>query len=181
MVTQLVGHAAGVPWCHSCVLSVQGGRGRVSQSQAALPGPNLLQCQREKGYSIIQALGLSHRSTIPFQSPALPACWLAEHPKIQHRVQPPLLCWLSVADCKAPPELEHGFVTFSTRNNLTTYQAAIQYHCQHPYYHMAPNSTGEQWGQATSPRHSEAGHMGCKWGEPGMAAPGCSANSRLWM
>ncbi|NWX26670.1 MASP1 protease, partial [Notiomystis cincta] len=46
-----------------------------------------------------------------------------------------------VADCKAPPELEHGFVTFSTRNNLTTYQAAIQYHCQHPYYHMAPNST----------------------------------------
>ncbi|KAI1235893.1 hypothetical protein IHE44_0001984 [Lamprotornis superbus] len=46
-----------------------------------------------------------------------------------------------IADCKAPPELEHGFVTFSTRNNLTTYQAAIQYHCQHPYYHMAPNST----------------------------------------
>ncbi|RMC02076.1 hypothetical protein DUI87_21238 [Hirundo rustica rustica] len=46
-----------------------------------------------------------------------------------------------IADCKAPPELEHGFVTFSTRSNLTTYQAAIQYHCQHPYYHMAPNST----------------------------------------
>ncbi|NWW79543.1 MASP1 protease, partial [Climacteris rufus] len=46
-----------------------------------------------------------------------------------------------IADCKAPPELEHGFVTFSTRNNLTTYRAAIQYHCQHPYYHMAPNST----------------------------------------
>lgn len=56
----------------------------------------------------------------------------------------PLLCWLSVADCKEPPELEHGFVTFSSRNNLTTYRAAIQYHCQHPYYHMAPNSTGEQ-------------------------------------
>ncbi|XP_009575661.1 PREDICTED: LOW QUALITY PROTEIN: mannan-binding lectin serine protease 1-like [Fulmarus glacialis] len=47
-----------------------------------------------------------------------------------------------IADCKAPPELEHGFVTFSSRNNLTTYRAAIQYHCQHPYYHMAPNSTG---------------------------------------
>ncbi|XP_054061147.1 mannan-binding lectin serine protease 1 isoform X1 [Rissa tridactyla] len=46
-----------------------------------------------------------------------------------------------IADCKAPPELEHGFVTFSSRNNLTTYRAAIQYHCQHPYYHMAPNST----------------------------------------
>lgn len=56
----------------------------------------------------------------------------------------PILCWLSVADCKEPPELEHGFVTFSSRNNLTTYRAAIQYHCQHPYYHMAPNSTGEQ-------------------------------------
>ncbi|KAM9274722.1 mannan-binding lectin serine protease 1 [Cariama cristata] len=46
-----------------------------------------------------------------------------------------------IADCKAPLELEHGFVTFSSRNNLTTYRAAIQYHCQHPYYHMAPNST----------------------------------------
>ncbi|KAM6258512.1 LOW QUALITY PROTEIN: mannan-binding lectin serine protease 1-like [Porphyrio hochstetteri] len=46
-----------------------------------------------------------------------------------------------IADCKEPPELEHGFVTFSSRNNLTTYRAAIQYHCQHPYYHMAPNST----------------------------------------
>ncbi|XP_050164392.1 LOW QUALITY PROTEIN: mannan-binding lectin serine protease 1 [Myiozetetes cayanensis] len=46
-----------------------------------------------------------------------------------------------IADCKAPPELEHGFVTYSTRDNLTTYRAAIQYHCQHPYYHMAPNST----------------------------------------
>uniref|UniRef100_A0A8B9MHG5 Mannan-binding lectin serine protease 1 n=1 Tax=Accipiter nisus TaxID=211598 RepID=A0A8B9MHG5_9AVES len=45
------------------------------------------------------------------------------------------------ADCKAPLELEHGFVTFSSRNNLTTYRAAIQYHCQHPYYHMAPNTT----------------------------------------
>ncbi|NXE27186.1 MASP1 protease, partial [Ardeotis kori] len=46
-----------------------------------------------------------------------------------------------IADCKAPLELEHGFFTFSSRNNLTTYRAAIQYHCQHPYYHMAPNST----------------------------------------
>ncbi|XP_065604025.1 mannan-binding lectin serine protease 1 isoform X1 [Cyrtonyx montezumae] len=46
-----------------------------------------------------------------------------------------------IADCQAPPELEHGFVTFLSRNNLTTYRAAIQYHCQHPYYHMAPNST----------------------------------------
>ncbi|XP_054241875.1 mannan-binding lectin serine protease 1 [Indicator indicator] len=46
-----------------------------------------------------------------------------------------------IADCKAPPELEHGFITFSSRNNLTTYRAAVQYHCQHPYYHMAPNST----------------------------------------
>lgn len=54
-----------------------------------------------------------------------------------------ILCWLSVADCQEPPELEHGFVTFLSRNNLTTYRAAIQYHCQHPYYHMAPNSTGE--------------------------------------
>jgi len=100
--------------------------------------------------------------------------------------QNPLLCWLSVADCKAPPDLEHGFVTFSSRNNLTTYRAAIQYHCQHPYYHMAPNSTGERWGWATSPRHGAGGlvAMGAgvrKWGGRGTAAPGCSASSRLWM
>ena len=57
-----------------------------------------------------------------------------------------ILYWLSVVDCQAPPELEHGFVTFLSRNNLTTYRAAIQYHCQHPYYHMAPNSTGELGG-----------------------------------
>ena len=98
----------------------------------------------------------------------------------------PLLCWLSVADCKAPLELEHGFVTFSSRNNLTTYRAAIQYHCQHPYYHMAPNSTGERWGRAASPRHGAGGCVAirvcvCKRGELGMAAPGCSASSRLWM
>ncbi|XP_068020168.1 mannan-binding lectin serine protease 1 isoform X2 [Melanerpes formicivorus] len=57
-----------------------------------------------------------------------------------------------IADCKAPPELEHGFITYSSRNNLTTYRAAIQYHCQHPYYHMAPNSTAlaEQCGGSSA-------------------------------
>lgn len=107
----------------------------------------------------------------------------SSHDKVQHylsagwldtprnRAQPTLLCWLSVADCKEPPELEHGFVTFSSRNNLTTYRAAIQYHCQHPYYHMAPNSTGEQWGWAPSPQHGAGGSLVmhvciCKWGGP---------------
>nr|XP_028587723.1 mannan-binding lectin serine protease 1 isoform X4 [Podarcis muralis] len=47
-----------------------------------------------------------------------------------------------IADCKAPRELDHGFVTFSTQHNLTTYQSAIQYSCQHPYYEMVPNVTG---------------------------------------
>uniref|UniRef100_A0ACB8FC10 Mannan-binding lectin serine protease 1 n=1 Tax=Sphaerodactylus townsendi TaxID=933632 RepID=A0ACB8FC10_9SAUR len=47
-----------------------------------------------------------------------------------------------VADCKQPPELEHGYVTFSTSNNLTTYQSGIQYSCQRPYYQMVPNVTG---------------------------------------
>ncbi|KAM6122088.1 LOW QUALITY PROTEIN: mannan-binding lectin serine protease 1-like [Pterocles gutturalis] len=60
-----------------------------------------------------------------------------------------------IADCKAPPELEHGFVTFSSRNNLTTYRAAIQYHCQHPYYHMAPNSTATYTCDATGVWRSE--------------------------
>ncbi|XP_074860301.1 mannan-binding lectin serine protease 1 isoform X3 [Carettochelys insculpta] len=47
-----------------------------------------------------------------------------------------------MADCKAPPALEHGSVAFATRNNLTTYRAGIQYACQQPYYRMAPNVTG---------------------------------------
>ncbi|KAM6357546.1 LOW QUALITY PROTEIN: mannan-binding lectin serine protease 1-like [Alca torda] len=60
-----------------------------------------------------------------------------------------------IADCKVPPELEHGFVTFSSRNNLTTYRAAIQYHCQHPYYHMAPNSTATYMCDASGVWRSE--------------------------
>ncbi|NXG25165.1 MASP1 protease, partial [Grallaria varia] len=60
-----------------------------------------------------------------------------------------------IADCKAPPELEHGFVTYSTRSNLTTYRAAIQYHCQHPYYHMAPNSTATYMCDASGVWRSE--------------------------
>ncbi|XP_039344951.1 mannan-binding lectin serine protease 1 isoform X2 [Mauremys reevesii] len=47
-----------------------------------------------------------------------------------------------IADCKAPVELEHGSVTFATRNNLTTYRSGIRYSCQRPYYQMAPNITG---------------------------------------
>lgn len=118
----------------------------------------LLQCCREKGSSVTQALGLPHKASIPCQSPA---GWT---PQGTAQASTPLLCWLSVADCKAPPELEHGFVTFSSRNNLTTFQAAIQYHCQHPFYHMAPNSSGEHWGQAVSPQPGEGGHRVCKWG-----------------
>ncbi|XP_049736501.1 mannan-binding lectin serine protease 1 isoform X3 [Elephas maximus indicus] len=47
-----------------------------------------------------------------------------------------------VADCRAPAELEHGLITFSTRNNLTTYKSEIRYSCQQPYYKMLPNITG---------------------------------------
>ncbi|XP_019359011.1 PREDICTED: mannan-binding lectin serine protease 1 isoform X1 [Gavialis gangeticus] len=47
-----------------------------------------------------------------------------------------------MADCRAPAELEHGFITFTSRSNLTTYRSAIRYSCQRPYYHMAPNVTG---------------------------------------
>lgn len=50
---------------------------------------------------------------------------------------------VSVADCGAPAELEHGLVTFSTRNNLTTYKSEIRYSCQQPYYKMYNNITGE--------------------------------------
>lgn len=137
------------------------------------------------GYRTIQALILPHRTTITCQSPALlPTGWMGTQDTAQGST--PLLCWLSVADCKAPPELEHGFVAFSSRNNLTTYRATVQYHCQHPYYHMAPNSTGEQWNWAVSPWHGVGGRVAmrvcvCKRGKCGMASPGCSASSRLWM
>ncbi|XP_005876335.1 PREDICTED: mannan-binding lectin serine protease 1 isoform X2 [Myotis brandtii] len=47
-----------------------------------------------------------------------------------------------IADCGAPAELEHGLVTFSTRNNLTTYKSEIRYSCQQPYYKMYNNITG---------------------------------------
>ncbi|XP_053165716.1 mannan-binding lectin serine protease 1 isoform X3 [Hemicordylus capensis] len=47
-----------------------------------------------------------------------------------------------IADCKTPPELDYGLVTFSTPHNRTTYQSGIQYSCQHPYYQMVPNVTG---------------------------------------
>ncbi|KAL8188283.1 UNVERIFIED_CONTAM: hypothetical protein K2H54_064581 [Gekko kuhli] len=55
---------------------------------------------------------------------------------------PPFQLGSLVADCKQPPELDHGFVTFSTPDNLTTYQSGIQYSCQHPFYQMVPNVTG---------------------------------------
>ncbi|XP_065798385.1 mannan-binding lectin serine protease 1 isoform X2 [Muntiacus reevesi] len=47
-----------------------------------------------------------------------------------------------IADCGAPAELENGVVTFSTRNNLTTYKSEIRYSCQRPYYKMLHNITG---------------------------------------
>lgn len=47
-----------------------------------------------------------------------------------------------IADCGAPAELEHGLVTFSTRNNLTTYKSEIRYSCQQPYYKMYHNISG---------------------------------------
>ncbi|EPY78127.1 mannan-binding lectin serine protease 1 precursor [Camelus ferus] len=46
-----------------------------------------------------------------------------------------------VADCGAPAELENGLVTFSTRNNLTTYKSEIRYSCQQPYYKMLNSIT----------------------------------------
>ncbi|XP_038604804.1 mannan-binding lectin serine protease 1 isoform X1 [Tachyglossus aculeatus] len=47
-----------------------------------------------------------------------------------------------IADCKAPVNLEHGSVTFSTRDNLTIYKSEIHYSCQQPYYKLFPNITG---------------------------------------
>ncbi|KAK7824575.1 hypothetical protein U0070_021496 [Myodes glareolus] len=45
-------------------------------------------------------------------------------------------------DCGVPAGLKHGLVTFSTRNNLTTYKSEIRYSCQQPYYKMLHNVTG---------------------------------------
>ncbi|XP_029070291.1 mannan-binding lectin serine protease 1 isoform X3 [Monodon monoceros] len=46
-----------------------------------------------------------------------------------------------IVDCGAPAELENGLVTFSTRNNLTTYKSEIRYSCQQPYYQMLHSVT----------------------------------------
>ncbi|CAH6792214.1 Masp1 [Phodopus roborovskii] len=47
-----------------------------------------------------------------------------------------------IVDCGVPTGLKHGLVTFSTRNNLTTYKSEIRYSCQQPYYKMLHNITG---------------------------------------
>ncbi|XP_005657166.1 mannan-binding lectin serine protease 1 isoform X1 [Sus scrofa] len=47
-----------------------------------------------------------------------------------------------IADCGTPAKLENGLVTFSTRNNLTTYKSEIIYSCQQPYYKMLHSTTG---------------------------------------
>ncbi|XP_006156799.1 mannan-binding lectin serine protease 1 isoform X1 [Tupaia chinensis] len=47
-----------------------------------------------------------------------------------------------IVDCGVPAELEHGVVTFSTRNNLTVYKSEMRYSCQQPYYKMLPNISG---------------------------------------
>ncbi|KAM7321853.1 hypothetical protein ACRRTK_018694 [Alexandromys fortis] len=47
-----------------------------------------------------------------------------------------------IVDCGIPAGLKHGMVTFSTRNNLTTYKSEIRYSCQQPYYKMLHNVTG---------------------------------------
>ncbi|XP_034371287.1 mannan-binding lectin serine protease 1 isoform X2 [Arvicanthis niloticus] len=47
-----------------------------------------------------------------------------------------------IVDCGVPAGLKHGLVTFSTRNNLTTYKSEIRYSCQQPYYKMLHNTTG---------------------------------------
>ncbi|XP_036059400.1 LOW QUALITY PROTEIN: mannan-binding lectin serine protease 1 [Onychomys torridus] len=47
-----------------------------------------------------------------------------------------------IVDCGVPAGLKHGRVTFSTRNNLTTYKSEIRYSCQQPYYKMLHNITG---------------------------------------
>ncbi|XP_072474921.1 mannan-binding lectin serine protease 1 isoform X3 [Notamacropus eugenii] len=47
-----------------------------------------------------------------------------------------------IVDCSRPEELEHGLVTFATRNNATTYKSEVHYSCQRPYYKLFPNITG---------------------------------------
>ncbi|XP_043926330.1 mannan-binding lectin serine protease 1 isoform X2 [Protopterus annectens] len=46
-----------------------------------------------------------------------------------------------IVDCQTPPILEHGYVEFNTRNNLSTYQSQIEYFCQQAFYQIVPNIT----------------------------------------
>ncbi|MBN3276696.1 MASP1 protease, partial [Polyodon spathula] len=43
-----------------------------------------------------------------------------------------------IVDCGAPVELEHGSVTYDSRDNLTIFGSSIQYSCQGPHFHMYP-------------------------------------------
>ncbi|XP_048202936.1 mannan-binding lectin serine protease 1 isoform X2 [Perognathus longimembris pacificus] len=45
-------------------------------------------------------------------------------------------------DCGVPAGVEHGMITFSTSNNLTTYNSEIRYSCQQPFYKILQNTTG---------------------------------------
>ncbi|XP_036610870.1 mannan-binding lectin serine protease 1 isoform X3 [Trichosurus vulpecula] len=47
-----------------------------------------------------------------------------------------------IVDCSTPAELEHGLVTFATKNNATTFKSEVRYSCQQPYYKLFPNITG---------------------------------------
>ncbi|XP_063298884.1 mannan-binding lectin serine protease 1 isoform X2 [Pelobates fuscus] len=46
-----------------------------------------------------------------------------------------------IVNCKLPKDLENGLFTFPTAENITTYQATLQYSCREPYYEMVPNIT----------------------------------------
>ncbi|XP_066565809.1 mannan-binding lectin serine protease 1 isoform X2 [Amia ocellicauda] len=43
-----------------------------------------------------------------------------------------------IVDCQTPADLEKGFVTYGSSNNLTVYGSSIQYSCKEPIYQMYP-------------------------------------------
>ncbi|XP_015217030.2 mannan-binding lectin serine protease 1 isoform X1 [Lepisosteus oculatus] len=47
-----------------------------------------------------------------------------------------------IVDCKAPVEIEYGYVIYDSSKNLTTYGSTIQYSCKEPRYQMYPKING---------------------------------------
>ncbi|XP_066565808.1 mannan-binding lectin serine protease 1 isoform X1 [Amia ocellicauda] len=82
-----------------------------------------------------------------------------------------------IVDCQTPADLEKGFVTYGSSNNLTVYGSSIQYSCKEPIYQMYPkiNSSyvcGEKGAWTNEEFGTELPSCMAACGEPLLPLPG---------